>query len=118
MVVKRPGHGVDHPAPTSADVKSTSIPLLPLWGFMVYSRVNFTFFNRISTPKLAATYTSSSQFRSTSMKVHPSMRTTYFPTFKMVILNEPHHHQFFDNELFITDHYTTSSTSRLPIRAL
>jgi len=45
-VVMRPGHSVDHSPPTSADVKSksTSIPLLPLWGFMVYSRVNFTFF--------------------------------------------------------------------------
>jgi hypothetical protein len=43
-VVKRPGRGVDHPPPSSAEVKvRVVIPLLPLWAFMACSRVNCTF---------------------------------------------------------------------------
>jgi hypothetical protein len=40
--VKRPGRGVDHPPPSSAEVKER-VQLLPLWAFMACSRVNFTF---------------------------------------------------------------------------
>jgi hypothetical protein len=42
---KRPGLGVDHPAPSSAEIKKkgTSIHLLILWAFVVCSGVNFTF---------------------------------------------------------------------------
>jgi hypothetical protein len=42
--VKRPGRGVDHPPPSSAEVKrkSRAVPLLPLWAFMSCSRVKFT----------------------------------------------------------------------------
>jgi hypothetical protein len=42
--VKRPGRGVDHPPLSYAEVikKSRAIPLLPLWAFVVCSRVNFT----------------------------------------------------------------------------
>jgi len=39
--VKRPECGVDHPPPTSAELKET-VELLPLWAFVVCSRVNFT----------------------------------------------------------------------------
>jgi hypothetical protein len=38
--VKRPGRGVDHPPPYSAEVRA--IPLLPVWAFVTCSRVNFT----------------------------------------------------------------------------
>jgi hypothetical protein len=42
--LKRPGHGVEHPLPSSAEVKEKIvIPLLPLWAFVACSRVNFTF---------------------------------------------------------------------------
>ena len=37
--VKRPGRGVECPPSSSTGV----IPLLPIWAFMVCSRVNFTF---------------------------------------------------------------------------
>jgi hypothetical protein len=36
--IKRPRRGVDHPSPSSPEIK----PLL-LWDFVVSSRVNFTF---------------------------------------------------------------------------
>jgi hypothetical protein len=40
--VKRPGRGVDHPPPSSAEVKERlELPLLPLWAFVVCSRANF-----------------------------------------------------------------------------
>ena len=41
--VKRPGRGVDHPSPSSAEVKGNSraILLLPLWSFVAFSRVTF-----------------------------------------------------------------------------
>jgi hypothetical protein len=41
--VKQLGRGVDHPPPSSAEVKekSRAIPLLPLWAFMACSRENF-----------------------------------------------------------------------------
>jgi hypothetical protein len=38
--IKRPGRGVDHPRPCSAEVKERAIPLLLLWAFMVCYRVN------------------------------------------------------------------------------
>jgi hypothetical protein len=44
--VKRPECGVDHPPPSSAEVRereSRVIPLLPLWAFLACSRVNLTF---------------------------------------------------------------------------
>ena len=49
--VKRPGRDADHPPPSSTDVKkSTAIPLLPLWDFVVCSRVNlFTFWSGTNT---------------------------------------------------------------------
>jgi len=38
---KRPGHSVDHPPPSSAEVKESGItPLLPLRVFVACSRVN------------------------------------------------------------------------------
>jgi hypothetical protein len=40
--VNRPGRGVDHPSPSSADVKERAIPLLPHWTFVACYRVNFT----------------------------------------------------------------------------
>jgi len=41
--VKRPGCGVDHPPPSSAEVKERVelYPLLPHWAFVACSRVNF-----------------------------------------------------------------------------
>ena len=41
-VVNWPGRGVDHPHPSSAEVKER-VELLPLWAFVACSRVNFTF---------------------------------------------------------------------------
>jgi hypothetical protein len=43
--LKQPGHGVDHPPWSSAEVKkkSSAIPLLPLWAFVACYRVNFTY---------------------------------------------------------------------------
>jgi len=41
---KRLGRGVDHPPPSSAEVKeSRAVSLLPFWAFVVYSVVNLTF---------------------------------------------------------------------------
>jgi hypothetical protein len=42
--IKRPGRGVDHPPPSSAEVKERVELYLysPLWDFMACSRVNFT----------------------------------------------------------------------------
>jgi hypothetical protein len=40
-LIKRPGRGVDHPPPSSAEVKER-VELLLLWAFVVCSRVNFT----------------------------------------------------------------------------
>jgi len=46
--VNRPGGGVDHPSPSSAEVKERAVPLLPHWAFVACYRVNFTFtFTRI-----------------------------------------------------------------------
>jgi len=42
--VKRPGRGVDHPSPSSAEVKDrVELYLYPLWVFVACSRVTFTF---------------------------------------------------------------------------
>jgi hypothetical protein len=42
--VKWPGRGVDHPLPSRAEVKERRAkPLLPLWAFMAFPRVNCTF---------------------------------------------------------------------------
>jgi hypothetical protein len=41
-VVKRPGLGVDHP-PHLAPRLSRAVPVLPLWTFVTFSRVNFNF---------------------------------------------------------------------------
>jgi len=42
--VKRPGHGVDHPPQSSAEVKERVELYLysPLWAFVACSKVNFT----------------------------------------------------------------------------
>jgi len=41
--VKRPGHGVNHPPPSSAEVKErVELPLFHFWAFVACSRVNFT----------------------------------------------------------------------------
>jgi hypothetical protein len=43
-VVKRPGRGVDHPPPSSAEVKEkVKLYLFPFRTFVACSRVNFTF---------------------------------------------------------------------------
>jgi hypothetical protein len=44
--VKRPGRGVDHPPPYSAEVKERVelYPLFPLRAFVAYYRVKFTHF--------------------------------------------------------------------------
>ena len=42
-VVKRPGRGVYHPLPSSADVKSWWLPVRSFWVFRPSSGVNFTF---------------------------------------------------------------------------
>jgi hypothetical protein len=39
--VKQPGRGVNHPPPSSAEVKERVV--LPLWAFMACSRLEFTF---------------------------------------------------------------------------
>ena len=39
--VKRPGRGVDHPPHLAPRLKSTAIPLLPLWASVACYRVNF-----------------------------------------------------------------------------
>jgi hypothetical protein len=41
--VKRPGRGVDHPHHLAPRLKSSAIPLLPIWAFLACSRVIFTF---------------------------------------------------------------------------
>jgi len=43
--VKRPGRGVDHPPPSTAEVKEIVELYLysPFWAFVACSRVNFTF---------------------------------------------------------------------------
>jgi hypothetical protein len=41
-VVKRPGRGIDHP-PHLAPRLSRAIPLLSLWTFVTFSRVNFNY---------------------------------------------------------------------------
>jgi hypothetical protein len=42
--IKRPGRGVDHPHPSSAEVKEkVEHTSTPLWAFMACSRVIFTF---------------------------------------------------------------------------
>jgi hypothetical protein len=42
--VKRPGRGVDHPRPSSAEVKeSVGHTSIPPWAFVACSRVKFTF---------------------------------------------------------------------------
>jgi hypothetical protein len=43
--VKRPQQGVDHPPPTSAEVKKKDrpLPLLSLLAFVAFSTLNFTF---------------------------------------------------------------------------
>ena len=42
--VKRPGRGVKHPPPCSAEVKErVQLSLLPLWAFVARYRVTFTF---------------------------------------------------------------------------
>jgi len=45
--VKRPGHDVDHPPASSAEVKERVELYLysPLWTFVACSRMNFTFTN-------------------------------------------------------------------------
>ena len=43
LQVKRPGRGVDHSPPSSAEVKERVDLYLPLWAFMVCYRVKFTF---------------------------------------------------------------------------
>jgi hypothetical protein len=51
--VKRPGLGVDHPPPSSDEVKrkSRAIPLFPLWIIVACYRVNVTFtFNSLDKP--------------------------------------------------------------------
>jgi hypothetical protein len=42
--VRRPGHGVDHPRTSRAEVKNKSrpLPLLPIWAFVACSTLNFT----------------------------------------------------------------------------
>jgi len=42
--VNRPGRGVDHPPPSSTEVKkkSRAVHLLPLWAFVACSRVVFS----------------------------------------------------------------------------
>jgi hypothetical protein len=43
--VKRAGRDVEHPPTSSAEVKEkVELYLLPLWAFVVYSRLNFTFY--------------------------------------------------------------------------
>jgi hypothetical protein len=44
--IKRPGRGVDHPPPSSAEVierVQLNIHLLPLWAVVAFSRMSFTF---------------------------------------------------------------------------
>jgi hypothetical protein len=42
--VKRPGRGVDHPPPSSAEVKGgVELYMFLLWAFVVCYRVTFTF---------------------------------------------------------------------------
>jgi len=42
--IKRPGHGVDRPPQSSAEVKERVKFLLPLWAFMACPRVSFLLF--------------------------------------------------------------------------
>jgi hypothetical protein len=54
--VKRPGRGVDHPSPSSAEVKERARLLLPLWGVIACSRLDFTCtlqYTVIALPKLS-----------------------------------------------------------------
>jgi hypothetical protein len=50
--IKRPGRGVDHPPPTSAEIKERVELYLysPLWAFMACYRVIFTFYNSSAIP--------------------------------------------------------------------
>jgi len=53
--VKRLERGVDHPLPSSVEVKERveAIPLLPVWAFMVCARVTFTFLTLTLRPQTA-----------------------------------------------------------------
>jgi hypothetical protein len=43
LVVKQPGHGINHPLLSSAKFKErVAVPLLPSWAFMASARVNLT----------------------------------------------------------------------------
>jgi hypothetical protein len=52
--IKLPGHGIDHPPPSSTEVEeSRAIHLLLLWAFMACSRVNFTLLQNVQTSSQA-----------------------------------------------------------------
>jgi hypothetical protein len=60
--VKRPGRGVDHLLPSSAEVKERAIPLLPFWASVACSRIKiyllpllYTVFGAMSCPQVTNT---------------------------------------------------------------
>jgi hypothetical protein len=56
MGVKRPGRGVNHRPPSSAEVKERLEVYLcsPVWGFMASSRANFTFYVQDNSKRLVS----------------------------------------------------------------
>jgi hypothetical protein len=48
--VKRPGRGVDHPPPSSAEIEgSEELYICPLWAFVACYVVNFTFIYEVTS---------------------------------------------------------------------
>jgi hypothetical protein len=56
--VNRLGGGVDHPPPSTAELKSRAVPLLPLWAFVASSRLTFTFTWVVALRRLLVSYRS------------------------------------------------------------
>jgi hypothetical protein len=49
LEVKRPRRDVDHSLPSSAEVKSGAIPILPLYAFMAWKSAALPFFSLFQT---------------------------------------------------------------------
>jgi len=78
--VKRPGRGVEHPPPFSAEVnrreKSRTILLLPLWAFVASSRAIFSFTFTFTFTLHGGLVTRGPDFRHINYLLSPVSRTS------------------------------------------